>query len=306
MSVNWGLRNKKTFRIFSKSNMAVRKKTSNPIIQESNNQVFEPRIEQTKSFWDKVGPLMVAVLIVAAFALGSMWTKISLLEKGLPTGGAGTQQQVAAQPDQVTVKIGQIKDLFKKNVVKFGSANAKNLLVEVGDPSCPYCHVAGGMNPELNAQVGAQFKLVSDGGTYLAPVPEMKKLVDSGKAAFVWIYTPGHGNGELGAKALYCAFDEGKFWQASDLLMSNKGYDLMNNQVKNDLAQADKLIEFLKPAISSGSFVNCVKSDKYKDRLAEETGVAGSLGVQGTPGFFVNETRFPGAYNWNDMKSAVK
>ena len=72
------------------------------------------------------------------------------------------------------------------------------------------------------------------------------------------------------------------------------------------MANADKMIDFVASAISSSSFKDCLKSDKYKARLAEETALAGQFGVQGTPGFFVNETRFGGAYNWNDMKSAVK
>ena len=269
--------------------------------------VVEPvMVEQKKSFWDKMGPVLMVVLIVASFAIGSMWTKIKYLEQGLPAAGTQQGEQVQQQPQQPDVKIAQIKDLFNKNVVKFGKANAKNLFVEIADPSCPYCHVASGKNPELNSQVGEQFKLVADGGTYVAPEPEMRKLVESGKAGMVWIYTPGHGNGELATKALYCAFDEGRFWEVHDILMTNKGYDFVNNIAKNDIANADKVIEFVRTAISSGSFKDCLKNDKYKDRLAEETTLASTFGVQGTPGFFVNETRFGGAYNWNDMKSAVK
>jgi len=284
------------------------RKVIKPVVVDGS--VFQPVVASAmKSFWDKMGPILTTILVVASFAVGSMRTKIKYLEQGLPTSSGADQQQAAAagqQPAQVVVKLNQIKDLFGKNVVKFGKANAKNLFVEFADPSCPYCHVASGKNPELNAQIGAQFKLVADGGTYVAPEPEMKKLVDSGKAGFVWIFTPGHGNGELATKTLYCAFDEGKFWDVHDILMTNKGYDFQNNVAKNDMANADKMIDFVKTAISSQTFKDCVKDDKYKDRLAEEIAIAKQFGVGGTPGFFVNETRFGGAYNWDNMKSALK
>lgn len=102
----------------------------------------------------------------------------------------------------------------------------KILFVEVGDPSCPYCHAAGGLDGAVNT--AANLKLVADGGTYQAPLPEMRKLVDNGQTGFVYIYYPGHSNGEMGMKALYCANEKGKFWQVHDLIMSNAGYLLMN------------------------------------------------------------------------------
>lgn len=252
--------------------------------------------------WKKllVGGLVVAVLFGAlGFVVGAMWSKLKTLGQA-PQPQA--QQQQAAAPAAPKVDIKTIKDLWEKNVIKFGDAKKNNLLVEVADPSCPYCHVAAGLNPELSGQIGPQFKLVADGGTYVAPVPEMKKLVDSGKAAFVWIYTPGHGNGEMGTKALYCAFDAGKFWEAHDRLMTNKGYELLNNTIKNDKTKSQELVDFL----GMQNLKDCLDSGKYDSRLAEDIKLASSLGVSGTPGFFVNETNFAGAYSWNDMKSALK
>jgi protein-disulfide isomerase len=160
------------------------------------------------------------------------------------------------------------------------------------------------LNPSLNTQVGAQFTLVKDGGAYIAPVLEMKKLVDEGNASFVWLYFNGHGNGELATKALYCAHEKGKFWEAHDLMMTSAGYDLINNVVKNDKAQAGKLIDFLKPA-NVADLKTCLDSGKYDDRLASDMSLAASLGVSGTPGFFVNETNFAGAYSFKDMESVV-
>ena len=226
------------------------------------------------------------------------------MEKG---GGGITPSQLTANA-QPTISLETIKSLFDKDLVKFGDKNRKVIFVEISDPSCPYCHVAAGLNPELNRQIDPTnntFKLVSDGGKYLAPIPEMKKLLDSGKASFVWIYSPGHGNGEMGTKALYCANEKGKFWEVSNLLMNSKGYDLLNNTIKNDKTKSGDLAAYLKSAVDSTFLKECLDSGKYDARLAEDTQLATTLGFQGTPDFFVNDKNFPGAYNYTDIKSTV-
>lgn len=245
------------------------------------------------------------LLVVAAYILGSLITENRYLKaNGTPQAAAQVPAQQQAQPAQPTVSLDQIKKLFTEgNNLKFGDEKRKALFVEFSDPSCPYCHIAAGLNSDLNKQVGDRFKLVADGGSYVAPVIEMKKLVDAGKASFVWIYSPGHGNGELGTKAMYCAYEKGKFWEVHDLLMTNEGYNLLNNEVKNDKANAGKLADFLKKAVDSGFLKSCLESGKYDARIASDTALAASYGAQGTPGFYINNTNFAGAYSWTDMRS---
>lgn len=255
------------------------------------------------SVFEKLVPALLVVTVGLSFLVGVLWQKVENLGKG-GTTNTGTQAQQQAAPAPVKVELNQIKDLFSKDLIKFGNADSKVLFVEASDPSCPYCHIAGGLNPSLNKQVGTQFTLVKDGGTYVAPVLEMKKLVEQGKASFVWLYFNGHGNGELATKALYCAYEKGKFWEVHDLLMTSAGYDLLNNVVKNDKAQSGKLADFLKSA-NVADLKACLDSGKYDDRLASDMSLAASLGVSGTPGFFVNENNFAGAYSYKDMESVV-
>ncbi|MEK7168381.1 MAG: thioredoxin domain-containing protein [Patescibacteria group bacterium] len=255
------------------------------------------------SIFERLVPALLVITVGLAFVVGTLWQKVENLGKG-GTAGTGTTQQQAAAPAPKKVELSQIKDLFSKDVIKFGNADSKVLFVEASDPSCPYCHIAGGLNPELNTEVGPQFKLVKDGGTYIAPVAEMKKLVDQGKASFVYLYFNGHGNGELATKALYCAYEKGKFWEAHDLLMTNKAYDFINNTVKNDMAQSGKMVDFLKSA-NIEDLKACLDSGKYDARLASDMSLAATLGVSGTPGFFVNENNFAGAYSYKDMESIV-
>lgn len=253
------------------------------------------------SVFEKLVPALLIITVGLAFLVGVLWQKVENIGTG---GTATTTTAQQAAPAPVKVELSQIKDLFSKDVIKFGDADSKVIFVEASDPSCPYCHIAGGLNGELNKQVGTQFTLVKDGGAYIAPVPEIKKLVDAGKASFVWLYFNGHGNGELATKALYCANEKGKFWEAHDLLMTSKAYDFINNTVKNDVAQSGKMVDFLKSA-NIPDLKSCLDSGKYDDRLASDMSLAASLGVSGTPGFFVNENNFAGAYSYKDMESVV-
>lgn len=253
-----------------------------------------------------VNPLLVGFLIIAAFVIGSLITKIQYMEKN---GSSQTTQTAQASPSPIpTLSVNTVKALFNEKNLTFGDKNSKNLLVEIADPSCPYCHIAGGLDPELNRQ-DDRFKLVSEGGTYVAPVEEMRKLVDSGQAAFVWIYYPGHRNGEMGQKALYCANEKGKFWQVHDKLMSNDGYNLLNGDIKNDKTKSGELADFLSGIFDPTDMKNCLDSGKYDSKLQDDINTANNLfkyfPSAGTPGFIVNTTVFAGAYSWKDMESAL-
>lgn len=189
--------------------------------------------------------LMVILLVAGAYFLGVYKTKSDFLEKGT----ANTVAQVGQQGNQpaapLPVDQAKVDSLFADSAnLVFGDRNSKLKFVEFSDTSCPYCHVAAGENPDLAKQMNPRFVPVSAGGTYVPPVPEIKKLVDAGKASFLWLYTPGHGNGELGALALYCANEQGKFWQAHDKLMNADGYSLQNDKVKNDRAKIADVANF--------------------------------------------------------------
>lgn len=245
--------------------------------------------------FERLAPILLVISIGLAFMVGVLWQKVANLEKGgVTTTTTGAAQ---AQPNP-TISLDTVKGLFSKDLIKFGDANRKVLFVEVSDPSCPYCHIAGGKNKTL-------IKGFDKDGKYVAPVPEMKKLVDEGKASYVLIYSPGHGAGEMGMKALYCAYEQGKFWEANDLIMADAGYTLLNDVVKNDKAQTQKIVDFLNGVLDATKLKECLGSGKYDVRLTSDTALATELGTSGTPFFAVNATTFPGAYNYTDMKSVV-
>lgn len=271
-----------------------------PVRMEVNNEARRPLLETNL--------VLTILFVLAAFFIGRLSAQVEYLKGGGSTAAAqpNAQPTQAAQPQQqVQVSLSQIQALEDKKNIFFGDKNRKLTFVEFSDPSCPYCHVASGNDGELNKQMGPQFTMVADGGTYLAPVTEMRKMVESGKANFIWLYANGHGNGEMGAKALYCANEKGKFWQAHDLIMSQKGYDLMNNSVKNDKTKSGDVADFLKGVVNYNDMKNCLDSGKYDSRLTQDMSLAQAMGFQGTPFFFINTSPIVGAESFKDMQTVV-
>ena len=250
--------------------------------------------------------ILIALLMAVSFFSGYLLMKTTSLQKSLVEAkaqqgqAAGAQQQAPA----TTVSLDKVKPLFGDGFIHFGDSKNKVLIVEITDPSCPFCHIAGGHNPELSKQ--ANFQYVSDGGTYTPPVPEIRKLVDEGKASFALIYGTGHGNGKLGMEAMYCAFEKGDFWPVHDKLLNNEAYTLLNDTIKNDRAQSQGLADFLASETDATAMKACLESAKYESKLVrDEQEIANGLGFQGTPHFVVNETIVNGARDFKDIKAIV-
>ncbi|MFA5932543.1 MAG: thioredoxin domain-containing protein [Microgenomates group bacterium] len=264
-------------------------------------------MDQKESFLTSpVAILIGSIVIAGAILISGGVIPIRLETKGVKGVATVTPTPSAqAQPTQAPLSLTQIKNSFNKAFIKFGDSNSKLIAIEISDPSCPYCQAAAGQNSALNKQMGSKFTLVKDGGTYVAPVAEIEKLVKSGKASFAWIYYNGHGAGEMGTKAMYCAFENNKFWEVHNLVMSEKGYDLLNNTVKNDKTKSGELADFLASVFDPSVMKSCLDSGKYDNRLQEDSALAEGLNVQGTPGFYLNTTNFPGAIPYSTMEPTV-
>lgn len=250
--------------------------------------------------------LMVIALVVGSYFLGVYKTRTEYLEKAANTVAAVGQTGQEAAPAPQPVDMAKVDALFADNSnLVLGKRDAKIKFVEFSDTSCPFCHVAAGKNPELSKEINPRFVTAEDGGTYVPPVLEIKKLIDEGKAALAWFYTPGHGSGELGTLALYCANEQGKFWEAHDLLMNNEGYDLVNEKVRNDRAKLPEVVAFLKSAVDPAKLQACLDSKKYEDRVDSDPQIASGFGYGATPTFFINDKVVEGAASWDDSFAPI-
>lgn len=261
-------------------------------------------------------PLLLPIAVITASVIIAISNIISAngIVASLSKLSIGANSQIS-QSDQLTTEqtqilsSDQIQAIFNsEDHIVLGDVNSDNLIIEFSDPSCPFCHYAGGKNPELNNMSNSIFKMVADGGTYVPPVPEIKKLVDEGKAAYIWAYANGHSNGTIAAQAFYCAYDQGKFWEVHDLLMSYDGYNLINEVVLNDVSKIPDLVNFIKSAVDTNQMTECLQSETYKDEIQRDFDIALSTGENfgGTPMYVVNDGGVHGAQDFSAFKSYLK
>ena len=129
--------------------------------------------------------VMVIMLVVGAYFLGVYKTKTEYLEKSPNTVAQVEGAPVA--PVAKPIDMAQVDALFanESNLV-FGGKMPRLNLLSSRTLSCPFCHVAAGLNPGI-IQGGKSTICcsVAEGGTYVPPVLEMKKLIDAGEAALL-------------------------------------------------------------------------------------------------------------------------
>lgn len=105
------------------------------------------------------------------------------------------------------------------------------------------------------------------------------------------------------AHAAHCADDQGKFWKYHDILYNNWTGE------NNGWASSENLHRFAQNVgLDINEFSECMKSEIHKPLIAASVKDAKTLGLTGTPGFFVigvdNQiTKIPGAQPYSVFES---
>jgi protein-disulfide isomerase len=152
-----------------------------------------------------------------------------------------------------------------------GASDARVTLVEFADYQCPYCQK---VNPEIQ-------KLKKEYGSALTVIYKDFPL-------------PMHSQSQKAAEASRCAGEQGKFWEYHDVLYYSKelGVDALKEHARVLKLNEDKF----DTCLDSGAEADTVKAD-----LAE----AKSLGLTGTPSFFVNGHFFSGVVDYDVLKQMI-
>lgn len=153
-----------------------------------------------------------------------------------------------------------------------GPRSAPVTVVEFTDYQCPYCHRAQNVVDQLLSRYG-------------------------GKLRFVHRDFPldGHPGAVPAARAARCAGEQGRFWEYHHGLMTAPG--LLDEQ---DLkARAARL------ALQAGPFASCVASTRHDAAIRASFEQGESLGVTGTPAYFVNGRMLSGARPLEDFTEVI-
>jgi len=155
-----------------------------------------------------------------------------------------------------------------------GDREAPLQLVMFGDFQCPFC-------------LGAQ--------SILRRVRE--RLDDRLLFAFRHLPIPErHPLAPLAAEASEAAAAQGRFWELHDALYANQ--PRLSRETILDLAGEHGLdVERFTAELDSGA---------HRDRIARDITSAEASGATGTPTFFVNGTRFFGAYDAGSLVEALE
>jgi protein-disulfide isomerase len=144
-----------------------------------------------------------------------------------------------------------------------GAANAPVTIVEFSDFHCPYCRKVQPAIDELRAKYGSKIRIVYRD----FPLDNL------------------HPQARAAAEASHCAIEQGKFWEFHDQLFKNDP----------DSSQA-ALNRMAKDAgMDVSAFETCSNLHKYKTLVQTSVQEGTSLGITGTPTFFIDGRILVGA-----------
>ena len=162
-----------------------------------------------------------------------------------------------------------------------GDENAPITLVEFGDYQCLFCN-----------------KFFHETEPAI-----LKNYVETGKVKIIFKdFTIIGPDSIAAANAAHCANDQGKFWEYHDTLYNNWGGE------NNDWASSENLLKFAQSIeLNEESFVKCMVEKKYDQVVTSSNNDARTLGLTGTPGFFIigpdNQiTKIPGAQPYESFQ----
>lgn len=187
-------------------------------------------------------------------------------------------------------------------VVIFGLVLVSNLPAEAPIPSdlgAAYANIPQGRNDDGFPRLGAAdapVKLV-EYSSFSCPAcatfhdeifPLLLDRIRAGQVSFTFVplLTGSVSNPEGAARASLCALEQGKFWEAHDLLFSWHG------QFANTAFSSQRLSSAAEGlGLNTQSFNNCFSSSATSNLITLAQQRANRDGVPGTPALYVNGTR---------------
>ncbi len=196
--------------------------------------------------------IAISCLVLGIFLANFIDMEDSQLLAEIPTITNIEKQQNARGPDV----------LIKNGSPILGSVDAPLTLVEFGDYQCSFC----------KRHFDQTHNLI------------MKNYVETNKVKIVFkdlIVTPGK-DSMYAAHATHCAKDQGMFWKYHYMLYNNWEGE------STGWVTSDNLNKFAKNiGLDINKFSKCMSEDKWMELINASQDDANTLGVTGTPSFFL-------------------
>lgn len=224
--------------------------------------------------------VIVFLLVIMAFLLGTLFQKVQILEKG-GVVAANNAPQVANPNDTAPVAAeaaGEVEPVSDKDHVR-GDRKAKIALIEYSDLECPFCQ---------------QFHATA------------QQVVDEYAGQVMWVYRhyplsfhPEAKPRALGAECAAKLGGEDQFWAYIDKIFEVQGFTGTAASVATGLG------------ISQNQFDTCIADAAIQAIIDEDVDLGTTAGVTGTPGNILlnvesGETKLiPGAVPFSQLKPVI-
>ncbi|WKZ25069.1 MAG: thioredoxin domain-containing protein [Patescibacteria group bacterium] len=191
----------------------------------------------------------------------------------------GSYLQIAEKKPANGLKISGYTEVEKRLIEgidnhSIGSDNPKVTIVQFSDFACPFCRVSFPVLREISIKYAEDVKIIFRD----------------------W---PGHDESIDLAMAAYCAGEQGKFWEMHDMIFQN--YSDALGKDKNNLAiLAERL------GVYNEKFQTCFDEKKYLQQIRQNYLDSKTLGVVGTPTWFINGRKVEGALTIQDLTKLIE
>jgi protein-disulfide isomerase len=155
-----------------------------------------------------------------------------------------------------------------------GPADAPVTLLEYGDYECPYCGRAYPVVKEIQKRMGDRLRFVFRN----FPLNTI------------------HQHAGVAAQAAEAAGAQGKFWEMHDIL-----YEHQDELANNDIARYA-----LRVGVEVYQLEADLTAEKYAKRVRDDFRGGVRSGVNGTPTFFINGSRYNGEHTLEAMLPALE
>lgn len=173
----------------------------------------------------------------------------------------------------VTIALEPRREAVAANGPSRGPDDAVIDIVEFSDFQCPFC---GRLEPVL-VRVLAKYPRTVRLVYRNYPLPEL------------------HPQAEKAAEAGLCAKEQGKFWEMHDLLFAEQ--EALSAQDLKDKAR--------RLGLDTAAFSTCIDSGRMSEAVQADVREGEALGIQGTPGTFINGRFLSGAVEESDLTAII-
>ncbi len=229
----------------------------------------------------KVLGIIVVLVAVASFLGGATFTQWQTQKQGTPSPKEeATPSPTAQQPEEPPAVLGA-EDRGK---IESGGAAVKGeegsaiTIVEFSEYECPFCkRYVDETYPQILDEYGDKIRYI-----------------------FRDYPLPFHPQAQKMAEVARCAGDQDQYWEMHDLLFENRDKWAEKQDVSADVTGYVSQL-----GLDKEEFDDCLDSGKYTQAVKDDMALGQSVGVQGTPTFFINGQRLVGAQPFSAFKAII-